>query len=173
MAPKKNARDITPTAAATAQASAAAPASASQPKPKKSGDSWDKVLQNIYDHYIQDTPQRTKLIDVFLVPGASCETYQILTSIQPFNAFLSGFSATVGQFVLTASLRVQTSQSNKTEFPSVSPESIRRLRRLQLDPAFLLCQLHQLEYRERTASPCMWNRGFLGDMSDPTGSVQY
>ncbi|EEU45966.1 uncharacterized protein NECHADRAFT_78998 [Fusarium vanettenii 77-13-4] len=121
MAPKKNVRDITPTAAAV-QASAAAPAAASQPKAKKSGDSWDKVLQNIYDHYIQDTPQRTKLIDVFLVPGASCETHQILTSTQPFNAFLSGFSATVGQFVLTASLRVQTSQSNKTEFPSVSPE---------------------------------------------------
>jgi oligosaccharyltransferase complex subunit epsilon len=31
--------------------------------------------------------------------------------IQPFNAFLSGFSAAVGQFVLTASLRMQTSDS--------------------------------------------------------------
>lgn len=30
---------------------------------------------------------------------------------QPFNAFLSGFSAAVGQFVLTASLRMQTSDS--------------------------------------------------------------
>ncbi|KAJ4197760.1 oligosaccharyltransferase complex subunit epsilon [Fusarium falciforme] len=126
MAPKKNARDITPTAAATTQASAAAPASASQPKPKKSGDSWDKVLQNIYDHYIQDTPQRTKLIDVFLVflvaVGALQFLYCVLAGNYPFNAFLSGFSATVGQFVLTVSLRVQTSQSNKTEFPSVSPE---------------------------------------------------
>lgn len=131
MAPKKNARDITPTAAtaaAAAQASAPAPAPASQSKPKKSADSWDKVLQNIYNYYIQDTPQRTKLIDVFLVflvavgalqflycvlagnyvgsPGASRETHRMLTSAQPFNAFLSGFSATVGQFVLTGMLFV-------------------------------------------------------------------
>jgi len=34
-----------------------------------------------------------------------------LTSLQPFNAFLSGFSAAVGQFVLTASLRMQTSET--------------------------------------------------------------
>jgi len=41
---------------------------------------------------------------------------------QPFNAFLSGFSATVGQFVLTASLRMQTNPENKAEFVSISPE---------------------------------------------------
>lgn len=41
---------------------------------------------------------------------------------QPFNAFLSGFSATVGQFVLTASLRIQTNPENKNEFKSVSHE---------------------------------------------------
>ena len=41
---------------------------------------------------------------------------------QPFNAFLSGFGATVGQFVLTASLRIQTNPENKTEFASVSHE---------------------------------------------------
>jgi DAD family len=41
---------------------------------------------------------------------------------KPFNAFLSGFSATVGQFVLTASLRIQTTEANKKDFPSVSPE---------------------------------------------------
>lgn len=42
--------------------------------------------------------------------------------IQPFNAFLSGFSATVGQFVLTASLRIQTNPENKAEFESTSHE---------------------------------------------------
>ena len=42
--------------------------------------------------------------------------------LQPFNAFLSGFSATVGQFVLTASLRIQTNPENKEEFKSVSHE---------------------------------------------------
>lgn len=31
---------------------------------------------------------------------------------QPFNAFLSGFCAASGQFVLTASLRMQTSGSS-------------------------------------------------------------
>lgn len=42
--------------------------------------------------------------------------------LQPFNAFLSGFSATVGQFVLTASLRIQTNPENKDEFKTVSHE---------------------------------------------------
>lgn len=41
---------------------------------------------------------------------------------QPFNAFLSGFSATVGQFVLTASLRIQTNPENKNDFGSLSHE---------------------------------------------------
>ncbi|KAI0482737.1 DAD/Ost2 [Xylariaceae sp. FL0804] len=48
--------------------------------------------------------------------------YCILAGNYPFNAFLSGFSATVGQFVLTASLRIQTTEANKADFPSVSPE---------------------------------------------------
>lgn len=43
-------------------------------------------------------------------------------STQPFNAFLSGFSATVGQFVLTVSLRMQTNPENKAEFESISHE---------------------------------------------------
>jgi len=40
--------------------------------------------------------------------------------LQPFNAFLSGFCAAVGQFVLTASLRMQTSDDSK---PSSSKPS--------------------------------------------------
>ena len=43
-------------------------------------------------------------------------------SPQPFNAFLAGFSITVGQFVLTASLRMQTNPENRSEFASVSDE---------------------------------------------------
>lgn len=39
---------------------------------------------------------------------------RILTCLgQPFNAFLSGFCAAIGQFVLTASLRMQTSSSSE------------------------------------------------------------
>ena len=45
-----------------------------------------------------------------------------IKSSKPFNAFLSGFSATVGQFVLTASLRIQTNPENKAEFKSISNE---------------------------------------------------
>jgi len=48
--------------------------------------------------------------------------YCVLAGNYPFNAFLSGFSATVGQFVLTASLRIQTNTENKAEFDQVSPE---------------------------------------------------
>jgi len=36
--------------------------------------------------------------------------YAVVGGNYPFNAFLSGFSAAVGQFVLTASLRMQTSE---------------------------------------------------------------
>ena len=46
----------------------------------------------------------------------------MLTREQPFNAFLSGFSACVGQFVLTASLRIQTNPENKASFESISHE---------------------------------------------------
>lgn len=70
MAPKKNARDraTTPTPALVAQ-EAAPPA---PPKPSKTSTSkgsranWDEVLLNIHQHYVKETPQRTKLIDVFL-----------------------------------------------------------------------------------------------------------
>lgn len=48
----------------------------------------------------------------------------MLVNGQPFNAFLSGFSATVGQFVLTASLRMQTNTENKAEFESISHERL-------------------------------------------------
>ncbi|KAK5990432.1 Defender against cell death 1 [Cladobotryum mycophilum] len=135
MAPKKNAaRDPAPSSAATTQASATAPASVppttiSTPSSKGSGAApanWDKVLQNIYNYYVNETPQRTKLIDVFLVflaaVGALQFVYCILAGNYPFNAFLSGFGATVGQFVLTISLRIQTTAANKSDFPAVSPE---------------------------------------------------
>ncbi|KAJ4151084.1 hypothetical protein LMH87_011801 [Akanthomyces muscarius] len=135
MAPKKNAaaaaaastasekRPVTPTtASATPKRSSATLTTA------KGGAaaSWDVVFQNIYTHYMKETAQRTKLIDVFLaflvVVGALQFAYCVLAGNYPFNAFLSGFSATVGQFVLAISLRIQTATADKTEFPSVSPE---------------------------------------------------
>ncbi|KAH0499338.1 hypothetical protein TgHK011_006539 [Trichoderma gracile] len=132
MPAKKNAAQPAPSAAATTQASTTAagsvPASApiAAPAAKNAPANWDKVLQNIYQYYMKETPQRTKLIDVFLVfiavVGALQFLYCILAGNYPFNAFLSGFGATVGQFVLTISLRIQTTAANKSEFPEVSPE---------------------------------------------------
>ncbi|ROV99941.1 hypothetical protein VMCG_06290 [Cytospora schulzeri] len=53
-----------------------------------------------------------------MVVGAIQFVYYIL----PFNAFLAGFAATVGQFVLTVSLRMQTDDQNKSDFPKITPE---------------------------------------------------
>ncbi|KAK1240921.1 hypothetical protein MKX07_006354 [Trichoderma sp. CBMAI-0711] len=133
MPAKKNAAQPAPSAAATTQASTTAtgsvPASSPVAAPAAKNApaaNWDKVLQNIYQYYMKETPQRTKLIDVFLVfiavVGALQFLYCILAGNYPFNAFLSGFGATVGQFVLTISLRIQTTAANKSEFPEVSPE---------------------------------------------------
>lgn len=47
----------------------------------------------------------------------------MLTLVQPFNAFLSGFCAAVGQFVLTASLRMQTSSERKGGNGNSKPSS--------------------------------------------------
>ncbi|KAL9138484.1 MAG: hypothetical protein Q9175_000272 [Cornicularia normoerica] len=85
-----------------------------------------EVLLNLWQHYLNTTPQRVKLIDVFMtflvVVGGLQFVYCVLVGNYPFNAFLSGFSATVGQFVLTASLRIQTNPENRQEFKSVSHE---------------------------------------------------
>ncbi|KAM7224246.1 defender against death DAD protein [Rhypophila decipiens] len=92
----------------------------------KQQNSWDQVVVNIANYYSKNTPQRTKLLDAFMAflvaVGALQFLYCVLAGNYPFNAFLSGFSATVGQFVLTASLRIQTAEANKSDFPSVSPE---------------------------------------------------
>ncbi|KAG8428383.1 Dolichyl-diphosphooligosaccharide-protein glycosyltransferase subunit dad1 [Metarhizium acridum] len=94
--------------------------------PKGGRANWDEVLLNIYQYYMKETPQRTKLIDVFLLfliaVGGLQFVYCVLAGNYPFNAFLSGFCASVGQFVLTVSLRIQTTAANKSDFPSVSPE---------------------------------------------------
>jgi oligosaccharyltransferase complex subunit epsilon len=171
MAPKKNAREATPSAAATTTTSqtsttAFVPPALASSSPAAAN--WDKVLANIYSYYMNETPQRMKLLDFFLVflavvgglqflycilagnfvrtmspPSLSFAASKLTRPEQPFNAFLSGFSATVGQFVLTSmtpfprlrptlltnanakqpvSLRIQTTESNKSEFPKVSPE---------------------------------------------------
>ncbi|KAK6843594.1 Dolichyl-diphosphooligosaccharide--protein glycosyltransferase subunit dad1 [Apiospora arundinis] len=135
MAPKKSqTKDASATApvVTTGTTTSSVPAvSAPSKKPSssataKSSDAWSNVASNILSHYQKTTPQRTKLIDLFMaflvVVGGLQFVYCVVAGNYPFNAFLSGFSATVGQFVLTASLRIQTTEANKADFPAVSPE---------------------------------------------------
>ncbi|KAK8114936.1 Dolichyl-diphosphooligosaccharide--protein glycosyltransferase subunit OST2 [Apiospora kogelbergensis] len=136
MAPKKSqtkdASAAAPVVTTGTTASAVPAVSAPSKKPSsaavaaKSSDAWSSVATNILSHYQKTTPQRTKLIDLFMaflvVVGGLQFVYCVVAGNYPFNAFLSGFSATVGQFVLTASLRIQTTEANKADFPSVSPE---------------------------------------------------
>ncbi|ORY08213.1 DAD family-domain-containing protein [Clohesyomyces aquaticus] len=85
-----------------------------------------EIARSVWNKYLSKTPQRVKLLDSFMaflvVVGALQFLYCCLVGNFPFNAFLSGFSATVGQFVLTASLRIQTNPDNKSEFESISAE---------------------------------------------------
>ncbi|KAI1499136.1 defender against death DAD protein [Biscogniauxia marginata] len=123
MAPKKSAAAASPAPATT---TAATTGSTAAKTTSNSSQQIDKVALNIVQHYQKQTPQRTKLLDLFMaflvVVGGLQFAYCVLAGNYPFNAFLSGFSATVGQFVLTASLRIQTNEANKSEFPAVSEE---------------------------------------------------
>ncbi|OJD26359.1 hypothetical protein ACJ73_02260 [Blastomyces percursus] len=71
------------------------------------------IVVGIWRQYLAQTPKRTLQLDAFmaflLIVGGVQFLYCILAGNYPFNAFLSGFSSAVGQFVLTASLRMQTS----------------------------------------------------------------
>ncbi|KAF7301603.1 Dolichyl-diphosphooligosaccharide--protein glycosyltransferase subunit OST2 [Mycena indigotica] len=84
------------------------------------------ALQTLWQAYNDQTSNRLKFIDSFLIflmlSGIVQFLYCVLVTTYPYNAFLAGFSSTVGQFVLTASLRSQVNPENKNEFKEVSPE---------------------------------------------------
>ncbi|TFK29325.1 oligosaccharyl transferase epsilon subunit [Coprinopsis marcescibilis] len=83
-------------------------------------------MASLWNSYNDQTSNRLKFIDSFLVylmlSGIVQFAYCVLVTSFPYNAFLSGFSSTVGQFVLAASLRSQVNPANKDEFKEVSPE---------------------------------------------------
>merc|ERR1711939_1278231 len=79
------------------------PAAANTPNSIKNAQDVQQIGFAVWNNYMDTTPQRTKLLDSFM-------------------AFLSGFSATIGQFVLTASLRIQTNPQNTGEFGTISHE---------------------------------------------------
>ncbi|KAE9977046.1 hypothetical protein BLS_001695 [Venturia inaequalis] len=93
---------------------------------KKTSSSAQQIVDGIWKNYVNKTPQRVKLLDAFMaflaVVGALQFVYCVIVGNFPFNAFLAGFSSTVGQFVLTASLRMQTNPENREEFKSISDE---------------------------------------------------
>jgi len=84
------------------------------------------ALDSLFKSYNEETPSRLKLIDSLLVfiliSGVVQFVYCVLVTSFPFNAFLAGFASSVGQFVLTASLRSQVNPQNKHQFKSISPE---------------------------------------------------
>ena len=71
-----------------------------------------------FKNYVQDYNSNLNLqiIDSFLiyliVMGVLNFSFVLLQGTYPFNAFLSSFILCVGQFVLTISLRLQTSLEN-------------------------------------------------------------
>jgi len=92
----------------------------------KSTPQTSSAIHSLWNTYNEQTTDRLKFIDSFLVfimlSGAIQFLYCILVTNFPFNAFLAGFTSSIGQFVLTASLRSQVNSDNKDEFKEVSPE---------------------------------------------------
>ncbi|VEU20428.1 DEKNAAC101317 [Brettanomyces naardenensis] len=101
----------------------------------KSGSSSSSVGQDLahsiklaYQSYLKglESNQKLRLIDTFLgflvALGALQFIFCLLVGTFPFNAFLAGFISTVGQFVLTVSLRLQIVESNQPLFVGILPE---------------------------------------------------
>ncbi|PWN37354.1 defender against death DAD protein [Meira miltonrushii] len=100
--------------------------SSSAPTSSNSSNSAAGALQTLFKSYGDNTPARLKLIDAFcaflVVLGVIQFVYCIVITDYPFNSFLAGFSATVGQFVLAASLRIQANKANTKDFNGMTPE---------------------------------------------------
>ncbi|KAJ5893761.1 hypothetical protein N7495_005452 [Penicillium taxi] len=113
MAPKRHAASTT---SAPVSSTPTTTTLSSGPVTLKSNASPVDIAANVWQQYITSTSQRTLLLDAFMVflvlVGGLQFVYCVLAGNYPFNAFLSGFSASVGQFVLTASLRMQTSDTS-------------------------------------------------------------
>ncbi|WFC97136.1 oligosaccharyltransferase complex subunit epsilon [Malassezia brasiliensis] len=87
------------------------PKKAPTPAPSAAGD-VSSALHKLVSSYKQTTPAPFKVLDAFLVfllvTGIAQFAYCMFISNYPFNSFIAGFAATVGQFVLTLALRLQT-----------------------------------------------------------------
>jgi len=94
--------------------------------PKVAAKQSQSPIQALWKSYTDETPSRLKVIDSFLAfimfSGVVQFAYCVLVTTFPYNAFLSGFASTIGQFVLTASLRSQVNPVNREQFKNVSPQ---------------------------------------------------
>ncbi|KAF6230053.1 hypothetical protein HO133_004392 [Letharia lupina] len=124
--PAKRAPQISPHASAVPPIPKPSPKTSAAPPSSPAAQTAREVSSALWWRYRSATPQRVKLTDAFMAflvaVGGLQFAYCVLVGNYPFNAFLSGFGATVGQFVLTASLRIQTNPENRREFESVSHE---------------------------------------------------
>lgn len=98
MAPKRNARDVTPTPAAAPTTVAPKP-SKSTSKTSGGAQSWDRVIVNVYNYYQSHTPQRTKLIDVFMAFLVLTGGVQFLYCIMGGNYVRCGRNRASTEFV--------------------------------------------------------------------------
>eukprot|EP00123_Amoebidium_parasiticum_P019321 comp24550_c0_seq1/m.46770 comp24550_c0_seq1/g.46770 ORF comp24550_c0_seq1/g.46770 comp24550_c0_seq1/m.46770 type:complete len:128 (-) comp24550_c0_seq1:224-607(-) len=77
-----------------------------------------------FHKYLKETPGKIKAIDSFLAfcmfTGIFQFVYCIVVGPFPFNSFLAGFLSTVGTFVLTVALRMQSTE--REEFAESKPK---------------------------------------------------
>ncbi|KAK4046551.1 oligosaccharyltransferase complex subunit epsilon [Microbotryomycetes sp. JL201] len=115
-----------PTTSVEAVSASYRPKSASHDAAATQTQAFSASLSHLWSNYTRDTPRKLQLCDGFqlflMLTGIAQFVYCILITNYPFNAFIGGFAATVGQFVLTASLRSQVNPKNATTFPTLSPE---------------------------------------------------
>ncbi|KAL2822571.1 DAD family-domain-containing protein [Aspergillus granulosus] len=115
MAPKRVANTPSAPSPSTSATPSTTTTLSSGPKTLSANSSVSDIAIHVWQQYLTTTPQRTMLLDAFMaflvLVGGVQFAYCVLAGNYPFNAFLSGFCAAVGQFVLTASLRMQTSSS--------------------------------------------------------------
>lgn len=89
------------------------------------GEFYTSITKSV-DSYFKTLTPKLKLIDIFLsflvIVALIQFVFAILVGNFPFNAFLGGFISTVGQFVLTVSLRLQSVPQNQQFFKKITPE---------------------------------------------------
>lgn len=83
------------------------------------------TAQQLWAEHVS-APKRVRLIESFMAYLVVCAGVQFAFCIvfgnYPFNAFVAGFGACVGQFVLLANLRQQIHPDNAKEFSTIAPK---------------------------------------------------